>query len=287
MNPLAIGNVRSIIGNNIEVTIKKDFKSMYLTHEGKLYQIGQLGSYVVINAAYEKIIGIVSEIKMQEVIALSESNTVPKGYVPDKIMKINLIGTISDNLFEQGVQSYPLINDEVCLANEEDIEILFRVKESEKHISIGKFSQNDKIDVLVDVDSLLSRHVAIVGSTGSGKSTSIASFILNFANKYDKPHIIVFDLHGEYSNSEDLMKKKWINIVDSEKLKIPFWLLNFDEWREILSVKWDSANQIKALRETLIEIKQDSIKNFKDPTIKPNIDIPIYYSFVFPLRPLR
>ncbi len=282
MNPLAIGNVIAVTGNKIDVSIKETFKSMYLTHKGKLYGIGQLGSYVLIESAYEKIVGVISEIRMKEPSINVENNNDLSNIKlagNEKVMSVNLVGTIIGKKFEPGILSFPLIDDEVALADEESIAILFKTIEKEKHIAIGSFSQNNKIAVLVDINKLLSRHVAIVGSTGSGKSTSIATIIDLFAEKFAKPHIIVFDIHGEYAGSEDLKNKDWINIIESDELIIPYWLLNIDEWRTILDIDPErGANQFKALRTTLIKMREMGIKNLPNPEkYKPNVDIPVFY----------
>jgi len=275
VNPLKIGNIKSLVGNTVEVFIRDDIENMYLPYKGKLYSIGQLGSYVIIPVAYEKIVGIVTQIQMQE-IQLKDDTIIPSNR---KIMTIQIVGRIKDNKFERGITSYPLVGEDVCLADENDIEIIFSQKETiTSSIKIGYFSQNENIDVWVDINKLLSRHLAIVGSTGSGKSTTVTTLINCLIEKYDHPHILLFDIHGEYAQTEALRNNDAVNIINGHDVNIPYWLLTYQEWLSLL-LAHDSKQQSKEIREGLMYAKKktvNEIREFKkyEKILKLNTPIP-------------
>ena len=86
-------------------------------------------------------------------------------------MTVQLVGEIIDVSFERGISQYPTINDEVHLVTEDDLAKIYGTNESGQ-ISIGSLSGAESIPVRVDLDRLVTRHSAVLGSTGSGKSTT-------------------------------------------------------------------------------------------------------------------
>lgn len=280
MKPLWIGNVISVMGNKAEIRLRDDIDNMYMNHEGQLFYIGQIGSYVSVKSGYNKIIGLVTQVKLQE-IAFEKSNKSGKDFTigERKVMEISLIGTIRSGSFNRGIDAFPLIGDEVFLTDSSDIDIIFNQSSEDGSISLAKFSQNRDIDVKVDINKLLSRHAAIVGSTGAGKSTTVASIVSLLAEKYEYPHIVIFDVHGEYAGAERFRSNDWCNCIDSSEFKLPYWILNYEDWRSILSINPENAyKQAAALKKTLADVKEEVIKGddkYKD--YRASSDIPIYF----------
>ena len=64
MPPLLIGNIKSVVGHRCEVLLHSELKSMHVTHDGKLYSVGQLGSYVIVPNAFDRIVGTVTETRL-------------------------------------------------------------------------------------------------------------------------------------------------------------------------------------------------------------------------------
>src|SRR3989304_269435 len=252
MNPLIIGKIKSVFGYSAEVMLRDDLKGMYLTHEGKLYSIGQIGSYLIIPVAYEKIVGIVSEIKMLEVQNEAGEKIIRSD---KKIITIQLIGRIFNNRFERGLGTYPLVEDDVCLADENDFSIIFEGQEKEKNIESGLFSQNEKFKVSINVDNFFSKHAAILGTTGSGKSCTVAK-ILQKELEFKDSHLILLDLHGEYIGA--FPDKS--NIITGPELEIPYWLLNHEELQDLCVDKSESTahNQAMIFKEAILGAKENS-----------------------------
>lgn len=130
-----------------------------------------------------------------------------------------------NNIFKRAVNTYPEINSEVYLADGEALSMIMNSLENEilsdKRLKLGKYASNPTVEAILDGNKFFQRHAAIVGSTGSGKSFTVAN-MLEKANELDYANLIVFDLHGEYN---ELSYAKQIKISDNGGLHIPLWFL--------------------------------------------------------------
>lgn len=130
---------------------------------------------------------------------------------------------------------------------------------SEKKLKIGKYASNDSVEAILDGNKFFQRHAGIVGSTGSGKSFTVAN-ILEKANNLEHANLIVFDLHGEYN---ELSYAKQIKIGDSsDGLHIPLWFFNYEEIHSLFieSSEGTASNQRAVAVQYILENKKDYIK---------------------------
>ena len=268
MNELLIGYVRSVKGLEIEVELSKDVDKMKFSFGGRTYRVGQIGSYVTIPVLFERLVGIISEIKMQPIEEIIGGEPVLSD---KKIMQLQLVGCIREGSFDRGLKTYPLIGDEVHLARAEDIDTIFAGQKIDRSIRIGDFSQAEDTPIWIDVNKMLSRHAAIVGNTGAGKSTTVATLIIRFLSKYPYSHIILFDIHGEYGQ----IKHEKIKHIKGEDLKIPHWLLNFSQWKNLLSISSTAAKQSDNLKTAITELREEHNPDFDKA--KLSVDTPIYF----------
>ena len=100
----------------------------------------------------------------------------------------------------------------------------------EPHIEIGTVYPTDDIRGALYVDPMLSKHFAVLGSTGTGKSTSVALILHRISQLSPEGHIVMIDPHGEYSAAF----KNCGEIFNVDNLQLPYWLMNFDEHCEVL-----------------------------------------------------
>jgi len=121
MNELLIGYVRSVKGMEVEVDLSRDVSQMKFSVGGRTYRVGQIGSYITIPVLFERLVGIVSEVRMQPIEEIIEGKPVLSD---KKVMHIQLVGCINEGEFDRGLKTYPLIGDEVHLARSEDIDII-------------------------------------------------------------------------------------------------------------------------------------------------------------------
>ena len=133
------------------------------------------------------------------------------------------------NQFRRGVTRYPIPGSEVLPVTTEDLRAIFAASD-EPHIEIGTVYPTDDIRGALYVDPMLSKHFAVLGSTGTGKSTSVALILHRISQLSPEGHIVMIDPHGEYSAAF----KGCGELFNVDNLQLPYWLMNFEEHCEVL-----------------------------------------------------
>src|SRR3982750_1850300 len=131
--------------------------------------------------------------------------------------------------FRRGVTRYPIPGAEVSAVTTEDMRAIFAASD-EPHIEIGTVYPTDDIRGALYVDPMLGKHFAVLGSTGTGKSTSVALILHRISQLSPEGHIVMIDPHGEYSAAF----KNCGEIFNVDNLQLPYWLMNFDEHCEVV-----------------------------------------------------
>ncbi len=131
--------------------------------------------------------------------------------------------------FRRGVTRYPIPGAHVLPVSTEDLRAVFAASD-EPHVEIGTVYPTDDIRGALYVDPMLSKHFAVLGSTGTGKSTSVALILHRISQLSPEGHIVMIDPHGEYSAAF----KNCGEIFNVDNLQLPYWLMNFDEHCEVL-----------------------------------------------------
>ena len=185
-----------------------------------------INHYVSIEDSEKRIIGEISDIK-------------------NNVAYINLLGEYHDNKFIFGISTKPSFNARVNLVSKEDvINIIGMPNYSDRNdLYIGMSSIYKDIKIGVNMNDFFSNHFAIFGSTGSGKSCSVARLFQNLFEKQTsiayRANILLFDAYGEYHSAFKDLNKKVPEITfkalttnlkdDIPKVKIPLWLLSVDD----------------------------------------------------------
>lgn len=250
-----LGSVINVNSNSIEVEISKDIPSAAPIIEGKLYKIGQIGTFVKIPIGNLILFGIVSSVSNTPT---SIENVTYEPNYGSRFLQVQLIGEkLGEKKFEKGIGTYPTINDEVHLVTEEDLKVIYGERE-DGFIEMGKHSSSENLSVYVDLHNFVLRHSAILGSTGSGKSNTTVCVIKSILNDYHGARIILVDTHGEYAAAfKDKAKVSKIN-DSTNPLFIPFWAMNFDELSFFLVGRKEGQELTadKRLREKIVELKK-------------------------------
>lgn len=279
-----IGEIDSISGNNISVKLFDNIKSNMPIIDGIVYRIGQVGSFVRIPLGYANLYGIVTQIG-SAAIPESLREAIAKDYdhlKNTRWINIVLAGEQVGKKFERGVTQYPTTGDNVHLVTINDLDVIYGGYEDANSITIGNISVSETLDAKIDLDKLISRHCAIVGSTGSGKSNSVSVLLQSIANRnFPSSRILVIDPHGEYNDS--LSKHSKVIEVNSDeddnKLQIPFWALPFRELMKVFSGNLSDRNE-EYIREKVVQAKVKSAKENKLEVREESItaDSPIPFS---------
>jgi DNA helicase HerA-like ATPase len=279
-----IGEIDSISGNSISVKLFDNIKSNMPIIDGVVYRIGQIGSFVRIPLGYANLYGIVTQIG-SAAIPENLKEAVVKDYDSLKNTRwINIVlaGEQIGRKFERGVTQYPTTGDKVHLVTINDLDIIYGGYEDANSVTIGNISASESLDAKLDLDKLISRHCAIVGSTGSGKSNSVSVLLEAIAKRnFPSSRVLVIDPHGEYNDALSNHSR----VIESNpkeeknKLNIPFWALPFNELISIFSGNLTDS-QLEYVREKLVAAKIESvIKNKLDvPEESITADTPIPFS---------
>lgn len=279
-----IGEIDSISGNSISVKLFDNIKSNMPVIDGVVYRVGQIGSFVRIPLGYANLYGIVTQIG-SGAIPDSLKEIYYKDYDSFKNtswINIVLAGEQVGKRFERGVTQYPTTGDKVHLVTINDLDIIYGGYEDSNSITVGNISVSESLDAKIDLDKLVSRHCAIVGSTGSGKSNSVSVLLESIAKRnFPSSRILVIDPHGEYNDA----LSKYSRVIETNpkevenKLYIPYWALPFNELMKIFSGTISDANR-EYIREKVVEAKIASANENKLDVPKESItaDSPIPFS---------
>lgn len=270
-----LGSVQNVNGTTINVSISKESLTGFIYIDGQGYRIGQIGSFIRIPIGFTDLFGIISQVGADSVPDNLKDNQ-PNG---NRWMTLQLIGEGQrKGSFQRGISQYPTIGDEVHLVSENELERIYGQPDKPFFVKLGHVANAESIPALVDVNKLITRHSAVVGTTGSGKSTTVASIInsLTDKKKYPSARILILDIHGEYAQAfQDSAQIFKIGASISSKYKekelcIPFWALNFDELCEITFGEFNDEKDRNYILERIQKKKEESLSAY--PRMGANID---------------
>lgn len=231
-NPAVIGVVRSISGTSVSVQLYKSLNSTISYINGNGYKIGQVGGFVKIPQGYVNLYGTIIQIGA-DAIPESLRNDVGAGI---RWMTVQLVGEGAvGQPFERGISQYPMIEDEVYVVTEDDLVNIYGRVQGAEFVSVGTIAGAENIPALVDINKLITRHSAVVGSTGTGKSTTVAGLVNTLLNveQFPSSRIVLIDIHGEYGKTFKEKANVFRVYQDADyekKLVVPYWAMSFDEF---------------------------------------------------------
>lgn len=275
-DPTLIGTVQDVNGANIRVELSNDTVTGLSFVNGEGYRIGQVGSFVRIPLGFVHLYGVVSQVGAGAA-PISQGADMPYG---NRWIQAQLVGEVNPGgRFQRGVSQHPTIDDPVHIVTEEDLRAIYGPGELNDFVEVGHLASAESIPALVDINKLVTRHSAIVGTTGSGKSTTVAGLLtaLSDSARYPSARIVVLDIHGEYGRALKDRSKVFRVGADLQKgdqpLLIPFWALNFDE---VVSLGLTGLEGQKAtnVADVVFAMKQDSITSYpRDGVTKDTVTV--------------
>ncbi|WP_319113718.1 ATP-binding protein [Pseudomonas aeruginosa] len=278
IQPTFLGLISSVSSSSVAVDLAASVESGIVVLEGRNYRIGQVGSFVKIPLGYNHLYGVISE--SSETSTLDADSKISSDR---KWIKVELVGESIGGNFDRGISEYPSIGDHVHFVVDSDLKSIFKNNLS-SHFQVGRLSSSEGIEVSLDLDKLIARHSAILGSTGSGKSTSTASILRSMVIKPDgsplpSARVLLIDIHGEYGPAlSDVAKTFSILPSGENQLYIPFWCISPDKLIEFLcNNPNDSQRSLfmdKTVDEKRLGITWNNIKNIDPEKITSNTPLP-------------
>ncbi len=276
-----IGKVRSVIGSSVAIEMDENIGSTLPIIDGLLYRVGQIGSFIKIPFGYSDLFGVVTKAGSDAIPEkLIELENIKYG---SRWLNATLIGERAGKEFERGVVQFPIADDEVHLVSADDLKLIFGGINDEKSIIVGQVSASESLSAKLDLDKLVNRHCAILGSTGSGKSNTVSIILEAIARKeeFKNSRILLVDPHGEYGESlkeHSVIFKIGADSSKNEKeLYIPFWALPFQEFIKSFPGKLNEKQE-EYIREKILQKKIKASKKLttipKEEAITADSPIP-------------
>nr|WP_245003537.1 DUF87 domain-containing protein [Bradyrhizobium liaoningense] len=183
-----------------------------------------VGRFVSIRCASSVIVAMITEVSCEN---LSSTDN----YIA--IASVDLLGEILNAAdkakFQRGVTNYPTIGDAVELITSQELRTIYAPTGSDQ-INVGFLQQDRSVVAYVDVEEMLSKHFAVLGSTGVGKSTGVSLLLNEILKARPNLRIFLLDVHNEYGRCFGDRAL----VLNPRNLKLPFWLFNFEEIVDVL-----------------------------------------------------
>jgi len=259
-----IGTVRRVVGATVHVVLSADLPSTSPIVHGRVYRIGQIGSFVRIPLGFLNVYGIVSTIGA---VALRGDDEVPFATAAAECtLEVKLVGEAYQNsTFQRGLSSHPTVDDEVHVVTEEDLRKIY-APAGTAPVRVGAHSASESLPATLDLDKLVTRHAAILGSTGSGKSNTVAAVLKAVTNgSLPQARVIVIDPHGEYGAAFKDLSRVYTIGDKAHPFLLPYWSLSFDELAWFLVERKSSSESLQdgLLRDKIFSLRREAAAKAK------------------------
>ncbi|MCL2526884.1 MAG: ATP-binding protein [Defluviitaleaceae bacterium] len=267
-----LGDVQSVDTSNVVVRV---------TDKSALSRL-QVNHLVVIESSKigRKLIGLVNKIVRKYTNEPdAEASELDEDALVNDIVKISLIGTYlkkqgtEHNIFKRTLESVPEIASKCFMLSDKMLSDFMQVistknlADIDQPLLIGNYTLNDDAKAYLDGDKLFQRHAVIVGSTGSGKSYTVANVIEQTA-KLKSANAILFDIHGEYQplagNGIQCFKIAGPNdSLGENNIFLPYWLLTYEEMVALMLDRSDdnAPNQAMMFSNAVIKGKKKHLES--------------------------
>jgi uncharacterized protein len=290
---LAIGKIIEVDGTHIVAELDVKITDLSRVYGGDTYPIGQFGSIVKIHFGRRIIYAYVGRLRMKAEFE-KEMGITQSASIDERVIEADLFGEagwIQDTRstppqwkleFERGVSTFPLPQQMVYLTPKAELRDIYGQGKGAT-IKLGVHVGSGDTPCYAEMNELLGKHTAILGSTGAGKSGTVAAILHSLLErgvdeKYKKwhPRIIVLDPHNEYGTSFPSASRL---STDEKSLILPYWLLDLQETIALFIGKTEFAatSQTNLIKNALIKSRESSATKLSIPSDRITVDSPIPY----------
>lgn len=253
-----IGRVVAVDTAQVTIELNEDLKSFSRSTFEGVEEIGRINSYVVMPVGARRLVAMVTRVSLTEEAELRADRTMVTLPAARRIMKATLIGSIEAGCFRQGISTFPILDNPVLLTARGDIDAMFDVAgggegdDSGFCVEIGESTVLEGYAVRANPDAMFGKHLAVLGSTGSGKSCTVATIIQAILSddRVKRAHFVILDTNGEYRDAfqkraDDAWQDagKWKSLYvpsdqgDHGHLVIPYWFLNSEDFTRLFRAR--------------------------------------------------
>ena len=270
---LRIGKITEVAGNSIRIELDGSISELTRTYCGKVYPIGQFASIIKIHYGRNLLFAYVRLLRMKSELEREAGRPSLPASEDSRIIDADLFGEgvwyeQKGRLdFTRGVRNYPLPGQAVYLTTQEELKEIFKDAENARDgkpssmIPIGFYAGAETTTCYADLDKLFGMHCAVLGSTGTGKSGTVAAIIHSalehkpILGKHEhlRPRIVIIDPHGEYANAfrDRCLVYRAYNVLagdqpySTKELKLPYWIMTGEEFRDLIigKTEWEATSE--------------------------------------------
>lgn len=283
IDPTRLGAVASVSGSTVAVALELNAASGLTYVGGQGYRAGQVGNFVRIAIGLVDLYGVIAEIGAGAAPA-AVADDEPHGR---RWMTVQLVGeALPGEPFRRGLGEYPTIGDPVFLITERDLVRLYGEPDELRHVRVGQLAGGGSVPARIDLDRLVTRHAAVVGATGSGKSATVARLLSRIvdSNRYPGARVLLFDIHGEYASAlgdqAAVFSAAAAPRPGHQHLYVPFWALPLELLVELTMASVDEKG-LAAVAEKVTASKRHAVTQRRLPGIDPSTltaDSPVPFS---------
>jgi len=259
-DPTCIGKIRQVLGAAVTVTLDPDLAGVAPIYRGQLQPIGQIGALVRIPQGLIDLIATVTLVGIAE----STGEVAPGRIQPgERTLEVQLLGEIdrSSGRFQRGIGSFPGLDDPVHFATPDQLASIFP-KADERHVRLGCLTSSENVPICLDASKLVVRHAAVVGSSGSGKTSVVASLLQGFVRGgWGAANVVVVDPHGEYARA--LAGNASVKSVLTEglgRLRVPYWALPASDIVRIFAGGTGGATFNNRFNELVLQARREFVE---------------------------
>jgi uncharacterized protein len=260
-DPTFIGTVQDVRGATITVELSDETVTGLGFVHGEGYRIGQVGSFIRIPLGFVDLYGVVSQVGAGAAPVRDGEERV----YGNRWVTVQMVGEGQrGGRFERGISQHPTIDDRVHIVTEADLVAIYGAGDPQDFVSVGHLASAESIPSLVNINKLVTRHSAVVGTTGSGKSTTVAGLLaaLSETDRYPSARIVLLDIHGEYAKAladrASIFRVSASPTANERGLYIPFWALSFEELIGLALGKLNDA-QTAAVADAIVQLKKEAL----------------------------
>ncbi|WP_424932554.1 ATP-binding protein [Amaricoccus macauensis] len=226
-------------------------------------QRATVGKLLAIRGRGVTLIGMITEVSV-------DPETERGGAKAHALAQLDLMGEIltseGASRFRRGVRDYPAIGDPVEMIGHEELNLIFATG-GQRSIRIGQITEAESTPAYVDVDQMLSKHFAIVGSTGVGKSSATTKILNEMTESRKDLRVLMLDVHNEYTQAFGARA----TAIGAQNLHLPYWLFNFEEITDVIYGGKPAAPEEVEILQELIPVAKGlyaSQSSAEGPTIE-------------------
>lgn len=286
---LSIGKIIEVDGSRIIAELDPTISDLSRVFAGENYPIGQFGSIIKVHFGRRSIYGLVSRLRMKADYQLEKG--LPIASSDERIIEADLFGEGEwrrkgeDEFsleFERGVATYPLPQQTIYLTPKSELRFIYGDAKGAV-IQLGEHVGSGGAPCYAELNELLGKHTAILGSTGAGKSGTVAAVIHSILERgqianheHWHPQIIILDPHNEYGKA---FPKHQRLSTDEGSLKLPYWLLDLEESLSLFIGKTEFAatSQSNIVKNALIAVREQVAEQLGLDKSQLTVDSPVPY----------